>query len=173
MHVINDEDSGFIGYWALDSYQKTMVVWEDSGASPNTFCALVQYSGEWHTFRGALSPENGVGEPNDGGGNLNGGYVATFTATFLAGGSSKPLTGFVGNFNFGGSQADILLGSYNSGQVGAPNKVNWLTFYFTGVSGFTQPSWAWVYTHGDGAGYGSMWVNALSGSFGDIVVSED
>jgi len=171
MHVINDEDSGLVGYWALDDYQKTMTVWENSGTSPAIFCALVQYIGEWHTFQGALSPQNGVAEPNDGSGSFSGGYVAIFTATFLANGSSEPLTGSIGNFNYGGTKADILLGSYAGGQTGAPNKVDWSTFYFTGVSGFTQTAWAWVYIHGDGAAYGSMWVNALIGSFGDIVTT--
>jgi len=169
MHVVKDEDSGFVGYWALDDYQKTMIVWEHS-STPKTYCGLVLYRGEWHTFQGALSPQTGAVQPSGGSGDINGGYVATFTGTFLGGGSSKPLTGFIGTFDFGGTKADILKGSYGNGQTG-PTPTSWLGFYFTGVSGFTQPTWAWTYTHGESAGYGSMWVNAAAGSFGDIITS--
>ena len=57
MSVTNDEDTGFVGYWALDSYQKSIYVWQMPPTGPGaTFCALVQYSGLWQTFAGALSP---------------------------------------------------------------------------------------------------------------------
>jgi hypothetical protein len=175
MQVSNDEDSGNVGYWALDNYQKQIAVWENPTITTPTFCALVTYTGTWKTFAGALSPQNGVPELRGGSGDMNGGYVATFTATLMPT-PTKPVSGFIGAFNLGGTKADILLKTY-SAQTGNTATADWLTFYFTSVTGFadfTQPIWAWTYTlETDGrntkAGYGDMWVNANGGSFGDIV----
>jgi hypothetical protein len=176
MQVSNDEDTGFVGYWALDNYQKSIVVWETTDLT--TFCALVQYAGTFQTFAGALSPQNGVTELRDGSGGMNGGYAWAFTATLLST-PTKPVSGFIGTFNFGGTKKDILLGSYSAPQTGNLTPVDWTTFYFSSgsVSTFNPSVWAWTYTLGTGlgfgrftkAGYGDMWVNANGGSLGDIV----
>jgi hypothetical protein len=182
-YVTNDEDSGFVGYWALDNYRRTLVVWQNS-QTPNQFCVFSQYNGTWTTFKGALSPENGVAEPQDGEGKLAGGRVAIITGTLLGHSSSKPLTGFIGYFDFGGKQKDILKGTYGNGQTGDTSPVSWPTFYFALDHDFvyTDLTWAWTYTADDGwddwrdwgddgVECGTMWVNAVGGSFGDIVTS--
>ena len=180
MFVTNDEDSGNVGYWALDTYQKSIYVWQMPPTGPGTtFCALVQYSGDWQTFAGALSPENGVTQPNDGNGPMSGGYVSgTFTGIYHP---TKPTSGFIGSFDYGGTKADILKGTYSMQNVGgSPHNVDWTTFYFTGgvLTGFAEPTWGWIYTQGNGVGYGNLWANIApsgypgTGSFGDIVTSQ-
>ncbi|MDG6994408.1 MAG: hypothetical protein JRN52_00680 [Nitrososphaerota archaeon] len=57
-----------------------------------------------------MSPQNGVTEPYDGVGTMSGGYVWTFTGTLL-GTPTQPMSGSLGAFNFGGTKADILLGT--------------------------------------------------------------
>lgn len=173
MQVRNDEDSGLVGYWALDDFQQSNIVWENPTTNPPTFCALLQYSGEWQTFQGALSPETGATQASDGSGPLTGGIVAYFTSSaFLGQKSTKPLTGFIGMFDYGGTRADILKGTYAT-QTGDTSRVYFLSFYFTGGTAIQQsmnePAWAFTYTQQGGSGYGSMWVNALSGNFGDIL----
>ncbi len=47
LKVTNDEDSGNVGYWALDSYNKHIQVW----MTPDNVCyAVVRYEGKWETF---------------------------------------------------------------------------------------------------------------------------
>ena len=83
MTVRNYEDPGVVGYWALDNFVESFVIWQNTGTTPNTFCALDQYSGTWTTFAGALSPQNGVSEPRDGSGIMNAANIKIFTGTFL------------------------------------------------------------------------------------------
>ncbi len=129
MKVTNDEDSGNLGYWALDNYQKHITVWQ---TGPNTFNANVTYAGTWQTFAGTLSPGNGVIEPVNG----NGVFVATYDSVFTGTLLQTPMESTVGNlgtFDFGGTASDILLGKYPSNggtQVGDTNFVNWASFYF-------------------------------------------
>jgi len=200
--VKNVEDSGVVGYWALDDFVESFVIWQNTGTTPNTFCALNQYSGTWATYAGALSPQNGVSEPSDGSGTINGAVIKIFTGTFLGPycsstttvtttsgtltvtktttnktctgpHSTKPLTGSIGTFNLGGTKAQILLGTYAQQKAFSPG--SFLPFYFKSPSITNTPVWSWIYTQGNyvvyssGLGYGSMWVNDLSGSFGDIV----
>lgn len=183
MTIKNDEDSGFVAYWALDNYQKTIIIWESTSTTPPTFCALVQYAGTWSTFKGALSPQLGTTQTSDGSGHLVGGIVAWFTsADFLASASTKPLKGDIGTFNFGGTKADILKAP--GSQSPNPTYVNYLSFYFGDYATLTynEPAWAFTYTYQfwahtytqqDGIGYGNLWVNANGGSFGDILTQSD
>ena len=48
--VTNDEDSGNVGYWALDGYNKQVQVWM---TSTNNCYAIAMYEGKWQTFAGA------------------------------------------------------------------------------------------------------------------------
>jgi hypothetical protein len=180
MTIHNDEDSGLVGYWALDNFVESFVIWQNNDTTPNTFCALDQYSGTWKTFAGALSPQNGVEEPNGASGSMNAAIVKIFTGTFLGpyckatktytcSGtySAKPTTGNIGSFNLGGTKSQILLGTYTKQK--AFNPTSFLTFYFKTPSIISEPAWSWVYALGNGVGYGNMWVNDLTGSFGDIL----
>ena len=76
--VVNDEDSGNVGYWALDNYNRQIKVWELPDGS---FYVRTKYEGKWQTFEGAKSPGAGVVQSKDASGEFKGGYTATFTAT--------------------------------------------------------------------------------------------
>jgi hypothetical protein len=157
--VRNDEDSGIVGYWALDTYCKTVQVWQDPNV-PTNFYAIVTYNGMWQTFKGALSPKAGVLETKNALGCMQGGYFASFTAT-----SFTQKCGFVGSYNFGGTKADILLGTYGAGQTGGTPTFDWTTKYFTGFDNFNYFNWGWTYQYRS-----QTWVNSASGNTGDIVV---
>ena len=67
--------------------------------------------------------------------------------------------GNIGSFDFGGTKADILLGTYGNGQTGAPHVFDYLSAYFTGVSGFTYVNWGWTYMYKN-----QTWRNFSSGT---------
>jgi hypothetical protein len=171
MTVTDDEDSGFVGYWALDDYTKHIQVWEDP--SGTEFYVAVLYQGTWHTFAGARSPEAGITELSDGTGSIKGGYIATMTGQ-MASPVTAPKHGTIGSYNFGGTQSDILLGTYGNGQTGATSVVDWRKFYFTSstISTFNYTdggnAWGWRYVGNTTTG---PWCNTglTPGGSGDIV----
>lgn len=154
--VTNDEDSGNAGYWALDNYNKHIKVWQ---LLDGTFYVVVKYEGKWNTFKGALSPGAGVAESKDASGEFEGGYTATFTATSF---TSK--FGNIGTKDYGGSKADVLLGTYGAGQTGPTTPFSWLSTYFTGAASFNYLHWGWTYEYKH-----QKWVNFDTGTTGDIV----
>lgn len=158
MDVTNDEDSGLVGYWALSSYTKEVQVWQ---VPDGTFYAVVRYTGKWTAFQGGLSPELGVLQSADGSGTFHGGYVATFTATGFT-----PAFGYLGSFDFGGTKADVLLGTYGAGQTGSTPSFSWLSTYFGGVDAFNQGEWGWTYNY-----RGQTWNNFSYATTGDIVIA--
>jgi len=155
--VTKDEDSGIFGYWALDDYNKHVQVWQ---APDGTFYVVARYVGKWYTFAGALSPGAGVAQSKDAQGAFEGGYVATFTAT----GYTSDF-GNIGTFDYGGTKADVLLGTYGAGQKGPTTSFNFLSTYFTGVSDFTDVNWGWTYHYRN-----QTWNNFDYATTGDIVV---
>ncbi len=162
--VTNDEDSGMLGYWALDNYNKRVQVWQDP-TNPHLFYVVARYTGNWNTFAGALSPETGATQSQDASGTFQGGYVGTFTATGMVSSPAYHTFGNIGTFDFGGTKADVLLGTYGAGQTGPTAGFDWTSTYFAGVSGFTQSQWGWTYHY-----RGQTWNNYYSGNTGDIVV---
>jgi hypothetical protein len=157
MNVVNDEDSGNVGYWALDSYNKHVQVWQ---VPDGTFYAVVRYIGKWTTFAGARSPGAGITEGADASGTMEGGYAATFNATGFT-----PASGNIGTINFGGTKADVLLGTYGAGQTGDSSITSWLDTYFTGVgSSFNYVAWGWTYKYKN-----KTWNNFDYGTTGDVV----
>ena len=140
--VVNDTDSGFYGDWAKDNYSKKIQIWDQE---EGTFCAIVKYQGQFVTT-GPNSPQNG--DPLSAGikGTFEGGYQANFDGSFT------PLMKTQGN-----------LGTFDYNVAG----FDWIATYFTGNSTFDQPYWAWNYH----AGNNGSWVNASTGSFGDITGS--
>jgi hypothetical protein len=154
--VVNDEDSGNVGYWALGSYNKSVQVWM---TADNNCYATVRYEGKWQTFTGALSPGAGVLETKDVSGTFEGGYTATFTCT-----GCTPTKGNIGTFDFSGTKADVLLGTYGAGQTGATPTLDWTSVYFTGLSGFTYVNWGWTYKY-----QSQRWNNFDYGTTGDIL----
>jgi len=163
LKVTNDEDSGNVGYWALDNYNRVVQVWQ---APDGSFYAVARYIGKWQTFKGALSPGTGVEQGNDGEGTFEGGYVATFEATGFT--SAK---GNIGTKNYGGTKADVLIGTYAGApppgdeQTGPTTPFSYLSTYFTGVSDFTYINWGWTYHYKS-----QRWNNFDYGTTGDIVI---
>ena len=160
MKVVNHEDTGTVGYWALDHYNQHIRVWQTPTGG---FYAGVFDEGHYQTFAGALSPASGVTEPSDGTGPFHGGYIETFTGTLLAS-PTEPTHGDIGTFDFGGSKSDILLGSFGSGQTGDTSAVDWTSFYFSSVSGASVTPWGWDYRYPK-----EVWCHTSAGSSGDIV----
>lgn len=148
-HITQDADSGFAGAWAFDDNHRTIQVWQ---TGTNTFCAVVKYQGSFTTIAGP-SPQNtgtvGAGVT----GTFEGGYQSTvFTGTLNPNPAYKT-RGNIGDFNYA---CDT---NFN-----CPGYVDWTAVYFTSTSGFDLAWWGWVY-HG---GNNGSWVNAISGSSGDI-----
>jgi len=160
MKVVNHEDGGTAGYWALDRYNQHIRVWQTPTGG---FYAGVFDEGHYQTFAGALSPGGGVTEPSDGTGPFHGGYIETFTGTLLTS-PTEPTHGDIGTFDFGGTKSDILLGSYGNGQTGDTSAVDWTSFYFSSVSGTAVTPWGWDYRYPT-----EIWCHTSAGSSGDIV----
>jgi hypothetical protein len=162
--VVNDEDSGLCGYWALDHYNKQIQIWQ---LSSDTFLVKESYEGFWQTFAGAISPgaDCTTDTPTEGTtafGTFQGNLSFTVTGTFSP---SKRTDGFIGAFDFGGTQADILLGTYSK-QAGIPKFTDMVAFYIPGytvVSSAPQP-FSFVYHY-----QGQTWIDSSSGISGNIV----
>jgi hypothetical protein len=168
--VQNDEDSGLAGYWALDYYTVHLQVWKVTDGS---YYAIKTYDGIFQTPQGANSPgaTSPTIEQQSAFGDFSGGYVATFTDTSTINPSGYPTHGNIGTFNYGGTTADILLGISSAGD---PSHFNFLSAYFPGYAGFTQPSWGWVYSLDEqfqSSTSVNTWCNFSSGNAGNIFVT--
>jgi hypothetical protein len=103
----NVEDTGNVGYWALDTQYFTDTFWQAPDGSIYFHLSII---GIWTTFAGALSPNQGVTEPKTASGLLIQEFSGHALVTFNPG--SRPTSGFIGVFNAGGTESDILLGTY-------------------------------------------------------------
>lgn len=157
--VTNDEDSGNVGYWALDNYNKHVQIWEVPDGS---FYVVARYTGRWKTFAGALSPGAGVPQSKDASGTFQGGYTATITGSFTPG--TQKTKGNIGRFDYGGSKDDILLGTYGAPQAGPTDPWSFVSAYFSGAVVFTYGQWGWTYHY-----KGQTWNNFDYDTTGDIV----
>jgi hypothetical protein len=156
--VTNDEDSGNAGYWALDNYNRHIQVWQLPDGS---FYGKGDYEGKWQTFAGARSPGAGLVQGNDAAGVMNGGWVGTFRVD-----SFTSCFGNIGTFDFGGTKADVMLGTYGNGQTGPTTPASILNTYFPGYDAtFTYISWGWTYKYKN-----QTWINSDVITKGDIVI---
>jgi hypothetical protein len=131
-NVINDADSGYGGYWALDAYQKNLQIFDQGDGS---FCAVARYIGTFATIGGASDPAKGGHTlPEGATGKMQGGYYATFDAT-LNPHPALPTHGPIGSFDYHGSITGVPLG----------DAFDWSGAYFTDFSNFEQPEWGWIY----------------------------
>lgn len=193
--AVNDEDSGFAGYWALDTYTSTVNVWLlRAGPNVGYYYWEHTYSGVFQAPQGALSPgetgttANMVPEPAAGYGAFSGGdwgYISSTLETFTP--STYPTSGNLGAMNYGGTTADLLLGTYGAGQTGATTPYSWYTTYFAPadpsyanlIYGDDGNAWGFVYTlntHFQTNPYGgsdsvNQWCNFGAGAYGDIVTA--
>jgi len=186
--AVNDEDSGFAGYWALDTYTTTLNVWHlNKGVYKGDYYWEQTFSGVFQVPQGANSPgetgvtPNNVSEPASGYGTFLGGEEGFITPseTFTAG--SHPVHGNLGTINYNGTVADLLKGYYANGQTGDVNPYNWYTTYFlpkdSGNANLNTTAWGFVYTLNTffqtnpfgGSDSSNLWCNFGAGDFGDIV----
>lgn len=163
LQVINDEDSGFFGYWALDSYTKEVRVWQ---VPAGTFYAEVRYEGKWKTFKNAASPGLGMTQERDDSGPMKGGYVATFAFAGAFNPGAQKIKGYIGKYDLGGTKTDILTGS--TAQTGPTTPFSVLTAYFPGYNNFVYQSWGWTYTN-ESRDADQNWYNFDRASIGDIL----
>ena len=148
--VLNDADSGLAGNaWALDEFVRQIQVVEIGNGM---FCATVKYQGSFTTFAG-ISP-GGTGSVGAGVvGTFEGGYSSTVFSATLKSTPDLRVRGSIGSFDYKCDAAFIC-----------PGHFDWTTSYFDNVSGFDLAWWGWTYH----AGKNGSWVNAISGTTGDI-----
>jgi len=151
--VKNDVDSGVAGnYWAFDNYERQIKVW--STHTPGTFCGIVRYEGKFKGVGGQTSPGGTGTLLGNERGEFKGGYRATIGGSLLSN-PTWPTHGSVGTIDY---KCDI--------NANCPGYVSWLAQYFTPGYSFDQPWWGWIYRGDDGSG---TWVNAITGTFGNIL----
>lgn len=192
--VVNDEDSGFAGYWAMDGYTSHVWVWSlKAGPAGQAYYWMHTYTGTFQVPQGAVSPgetgatPNAVTEPAPGYGSFNGGDWGFISAneTFTPG--ALPVSGNIGVKDYGGTTADLLKGTYGNGQTGPTTPYSWYAAYFApsdpGSSqlsyGLSGNAWGFDYQlykgfftnpHGGSASV-NEWCNFGAGAYGDIVVA--
>ena len=118
--IINDEDSGYQGYWAIDNYTLNLKIWKE----PNgTFFFSFLYRGTATTYAGIPAPGTTGVEKDKGVAHFSGYIAGLFRGTF-----SPTITdfGFLGMDNYGGSQ--LLLGPYSIATP-PPHSIDWLAQY--------------------------------------------
>ena len=133
--VVNDEASGSLGFWALQNFTRYVQVWRMPDSS---FYWASQMVGRWTTFAGALSPGAGVAEATGGSGLFLGVLNGTFTSS-----NYIPVCGYLGTHNYGGTEADVLS---TSGQTGPPYSWSPGDTYFPGVGAGADNWSSWVTT---------------------------
>lgn len=129
--VTGDADSGYCGYWAVDSYKKHIQIW----ALPNgDYQVSESFVGTSTTTAGVPSPDVcTVLESTTATASLQGTESFVISGTFAP--SATSTHGFIGSFDYGTVPGD--LGPYGSHSVN-PTYVDMLTFYFP--SGFSYPA---------------------------------
>jgi hypothetical protein len=155
--VVNDNDSGEGGYWAVDNYSRLITVVEvaapTSPGGAGLYCVVTQYYGAFVTQAGA-SPQNTCSLDAGVKGQFRGGYrTAVFEGTLNPSPSQK-ITGNLGIIDY---QCD--------GAGNCPGVFEWPTTYFVGtLTGDSLAWWGWMYL-----GYANgSWINSDDGNSGDI-----
>lgn len=151
MTIINDADSGLHGFWAYDTSNKSIQIWDQGNG---TYCAVVQYKGKYYAFDGATSPGD-VALPLSGKqkGTFEGGYTATIKGSML----TLPAWSTHGNQGVKDYSCDT------SGNCDTSSG-DWVTAYFGPSADFAFNWWGWVY-HGDH----NTWANSSDGNSGDVI----
>lgn len=176
--AVDDEDSGLFGYWALDTYNSAVSVWEYSNGS---YFAIQTFSGVFEVPQGALSPQSGVSEPASGYGTLAGVIFGWITSSEVFHKGTNVAKGNLGDLNYGGTTQDLLNQTYQY-QVGDASAYNWYTTYFLPADpGNTYFSYSWGFTyvlnslfttnaHGSSTST-NTWCNWETADVGDIVTA--
>ena len=155
-YVTYDVDSGYAAYWALDNYSKTLNVWYV--ATNSTYYFIETYTGTATTYNGIASPGSAPGSTCQQEKATGVAYMSGYVSGWVTAGTYNPTlstTGFVGNYNYSGSKAD--LGACSTTYTGspAPNSMDLLGHYFPTGYTYTTPPWALTYYY-----QGQTWVDA-------------
>ena len=171
--VVNDEDSGYYGYWAMDTYKDTLNVWFlKAGPYAGEYYYTDVASGNFQTPQGATSPGTGVTENAPGYGTLSGAVYGFVTATAFSPGGN-PTSGNLGVLNYNGTTADILANNDTNQLNSGLGFYWWVTTYFTSGA-TTGGSFGFVYNLNgafEGASSINQWCDFGAGSYGDIVAN--
>ena len=157
--IMNDEDSGYQGYWAIDNYTLNVKIWME----PNeTFFFALLYRGTATTYAGVPAPGVNGTENGKGVAQFSGYAAGWFTGKLNP---SNATHGFLGTSNFGGSPSS--LGSYSSATT-PPRAIDWLAVYSPGYS-LSSETFSFTYFY-----HGQVWVDAINvppAESGNIIVS--
>jgi hypothetical protein len=147
--VLNTVDSGEGGnYWAFDNLSRQIKVYKQSD---NTFCALVDYEGQFDSQPGQQSPGNTGKLTGKEDGTFKGGYRATII------GAMKENPDFSTKGNIGTVDYRCEINGI------CPGAFNWVDIYFTEPI-FSYEWWGWEYKYKN-----LKWVNSSDGNSGDII----
>jgi hypothetical protein len=146
-NVIGDVDRGADGHvWALDNYSRLLQVTQ---VGPNLYCAGTRYTGTFLSL-GGRSPQGGSYVSPGVVGTIGGGFKATvFSAKFRP---QAPTTGTTTYF----------YGCDLSGNC--PGYVDWVSQYFTDVSGYGWDRWQFIYY----TSLNGYWNNSWLFNSGDV-----
>ena len=158
--ILNDEDSGYQGYWAIDNYTLNVKIWLE----PNgTYFFAFLYRGTATTYAGVPAPGITGTESGKGVAHYSGYVAGFFTGAFS---HTMKTFGFLGTDNYGGSPS--MLGSYSSATA-PPNVTDWLGVYFQGGYSVLSETFSLSYFY-----HGQVWVDAYNvpaAESGNIIVS--
>jgi len=134
---VNVEDSGNVGYWALENGPASVKVWLTPDGS---FYGIWMVVGRFTTFAGVPSPNcNASGSPLEKG-TGTGIYHGWLAFAFTADGYT-PKFGRLGVFDAGGTKDDLLLGTYDrqTGDNEAP-----IVAFMNHFPGWSWDNWAFT-----------------------------
>lgn len=138
---LNGEDGGNVGYWALlPATLEHVKVWQ---TAPGSFYAIMWARGTWTTYAGVPSSncDPTTGRPTEqagGSGTVQGWFSWTFSGAAIPG---LNRFGWKAPVYDGGSEADVLLGWYDNGQVANTGPwFFWYTNYFLDQNGNPLPA---------------------------------
>lgn len=153
--IVNDADSGQAGnYWGMDTFTRHIQVFKQKDG---TYCALVDYQGQYEGTAGETSPGKTGTLTGDETGTIKGGYTAVINGTL----KDKPELATKGSIGTTDYKCD------NKGNC--PGAFNWTEKYFNTAGTtftFSYSWWGWTY-HSHGGNH--TWVNSSDGNSGDII----
>ena len=173
--VTNDADSGLTNYWALDTYARTIKVWN---VGPDLYCGVETYVGTFAAVANQQSPgttnQTGGILSGEEGGTIKGAIQITITGQLdVSNPGVWPLAGKVnGGTAFDYGCTGLTPGTFNES---CPGYVNWADQYFASGYNFNSPQFNFKYVGKDqppapdaGASDG-QWIDANTGIVGDIL----
>ena len=166
-----DSSGNMNGTWNETGPENGQDIWSTTaGVAIGSYCSIVTYDGQFYAIPGQLNPGYGynaqIGSPVNG--DMDGGYRATFNATF----APKDLPNWPTNGKVASTINNACVVYLSKDNVSnCKGAVDWLSKYFTSTddfASFTYGWWGWKY---DGGSHGT-WIDASdipSGSLGNIL----